>query len=80
MLLLMKNLAFTVLVPGTVAVFVPVLVLAHGQAQPSVIAVKLWLVGEEPHLAGAFGPAYHRYCAAVARWLPTRRSSPQPPF
>lgn len=45
MWLLIKNLAFTVLVPGSVAVFVPVLVFARGPAQPSIIAIALLLAG-----------------------------------
>ncbi len=84
MWLLIKNLAFTVLMPGTVAVFVPVVVFAHAPAQASAIATALLLAGgamlyEEPHLAGVFGPAYRGYCAAVARWLPTCLIVPQPP-
>ncbi len=45
MLLLIKNLAFTVLVPGTVAVFVPVVVVSHAPAQTSVMAIALLLGG-----------------------------------
>ena len=160
MWLLIKNLAFTILVPGTVAVFVPVVVLSHASFEASIAAVAgaalllagaalyawcVWdfattgrgtpapidppkrlvvrglyrftrnpmyvgvlcviagwallfgsiaiavyaacvaaafhlfvLLYEEPHLKGAFGADYARYCADVGRWLPIpkRRGSP----
>ena len=45
MLLLIKNVVFTILIPGTVAVFVPVVVIAHAPAQASIAAAALLLTG-----------------------------------
>jgi protein-S-isoprenylcysteine O-methyltransferase Ste14 len=42
--LLIKNIAFTVLVPGTVAVVVPVVVIRHGAAQPSLASVPAFVM------------------------------------
>ena len=39
MLLFLKNLVFTILVPGTVAVYIPVFVFCHATAKPSLLAV-----------------------------------------
>lgn len=48
MLLLTKNLIFTILVPGTIAVYVPILILPHPDAEVSfsaVVGVLLLVVG-----------------------------------
>jgi hypothetical protein len=44
MWLLIKNLAFTILVPGSVAVFVPLLVLSHPLEVPSTAPLALLLL------------------------------------
>ncbi len=44
MWLLIKNLAFTVLVPGTVAVFVPLVVLQHPAEEPTTAPLALLLL------------------------------------
>jgi protein-S-isoprenylcysteine O-methyltransferase Ste14 len=87
--LALKNLLFTVLVPGTVAVYVPLLIAQERSAAGGstlALAVAVLVVGtgfqlfillyEEPHLLREFGSQYEAYRSSVSRWLPTPRPGP----
>jgi protein-S-isoprenylcysteine O-methyltransferase Ste14 len=81
-LLLLKNLLFTLIVPGAVAVYVPLLIARRlsfascaGSALVYGLLVALGFHGfvvlyEEPHLRRKFGRQYEDYIAGVGRWLP----------
>ena len=65
MWLLIKNLAFTVLVPGTVAVFVPVVVIRHNAPQvslASILAFVLLAVGGAIYAWCVVGRDLRRMC------------------
>ncbi len=68
--LLIKNLVFALLVPGTVACVVPLGLRDHRTRHAGWIGFHLFVVlYEEPHLRRVFGDGYTRYCSGVGRWL-----------
>jgi protein-S-isoprenylcysteine O-methyltransferase Ste14 len=77
MSLVLRNLLFTVIVPGSGAVWVPWWILTRGGARPepaaSYAVALLFVIGhEEPTLRRRFGETYSEYRRSVRRWIPRR--------
>ena len=76
-MIVLKTLVFTLLVPGTVLLYLLWKIMAPAPPTFSgvpgalrAIAIGPFILYEEPTLRKKFGEPYERYRASVARWIP----------